>query len=935
MADEKNIKHNKPEPGTIPVPVAAAPSTRIRRRSRLVSVLILLLSVFLVFVYLHRSIHRSLRKELEGREGQWIASAFVDAKKRPLKVVPYGKVAEKLFLTVPNPASALAASRQYATKPHLAGSPGDLTTAKDVLTLLQEELDAAVPESEPIYSAGTQASRNATLSITSLSAPTAWIDVYYPVMNTPLDRSLQILEEDGSVVWNADLEEVADETDPEAGEYKDAVPTFHGLSRGGEVQGKLIYANYGRKQDYDELVERGVNFTGSIVIVRYGGVFRGLKVKGAQELGAAGVLIYSDPRDDGTVTEKNGYIPYPYGPARNPTSVQRGSVQYLSIYPGDPTTPGYPSYENSTRTEGLNIPGIPSLPISWANAQVLLELITHPDNGTRTVSLVNHVDNRVIPIWNTMGVIPGHNKHEVIVVGNHRDAWVMGASDPSSGTASMHELIRGLGALLKAGWKPLRTIVLASWDAEEYGLIGSTEWGEDFADWIGEHVVAYLNLDSSVSGSRFGASGSPSLAHFLRNTAQDLPHPTKPGLTLWDATKDSGVLLGDHVDDEALAMYEEEIQKADALGVGVLGSGSDYTVFLQHIGIASTNNGFTSTLSDPVYHYHSVYDSQRWQEIYADPGFLRHTAVAQYLGLQTLRLADAIILPLNTTYYASQLEAYVDNVEELALTSALEVDFSSLRESIHSLRAASIELDEEKEDAEESLKHIIWRVAKRNLIRRKLRQALCKLKKLFGKKCGKDERVKEMHLDADANVASEAVLHKPGKKWRHRVHAVLCKVKKLLGKKCHHHDPHKPDEPNSEAQDRVVAFEPETSKLIKPRIGRYPAWLKEQRARERAGTCHMKSGSLHKKVKKAVHRVHKANKKLVAFEKGLIHEDGIKDREWYRHLGVAPGKWLGYGATTLPALTESITIEKNATLAQYEAARLKNLIDKLADELKP
>lgn len=211
--------------------------------------------------------------------------------------------------TVPTPESAIKASRQYATKPHMAGTPGDFDTATDFLKLLQTELGITAPPTLPLFSAGTPESRGATLNISSLKAPTAWIDTYYPVMNTPLEHSIEILDAEGNAVWTAELEEVADDTDPEAGKYFDAVTTWHGLSRGGSAKGKLVYANYGRKEDYDALVEQGVDLTGSIVLTRYGGIFRGLKVKGAQEHGAAACLIYSDPRDDGTVTVENGYAP--------------------------------------------------------------------------------------------------------------------------------------------------------------------------------------------------------------------------------------------------------------------------------------------------------------------------------------------------------------------------------------------------------------------------------------------------------------------------------------------------------------------------------------------------------------------------------------------------------------------------------------------------
>ncbi|THH30685.1 hypothetical protein EUX98_g3498 [Antrodiella citrinella] len=913
-------KSEKQPVEAIPPPVVATPQTRAQKPASSRKFRFLFSAVALSFVWAlaHRWVY-VVSPEVEKEAEKWLANPY-----EHLRVLEHGfhgqgagrgghghgrhghghghhgkhealngKLAEELFLTIPNPASAIAASRQYAGKPHLAGTPGDLQTAKDFLALLQSELGAVspaplAPSSEPIFSAGTQESRNATLSISKLNKPTAWIDVYYPVMNTPLDHSVEILAEDGSVAWKAALEEVAEPQDPDAHKYAEAVTTWHGLSRGGEVKGKLVYANYGRQEDYKALIDSGVDLNGTIVITRYGGIFRGLKVKGAQELGAAGILIYSDPRDDGTVTTDNGYATYPFGPARNPTSVQRGSVQFLSLYPGDPTTPGYPSYENSTRTAGENIPAIPSLPISWNNAKVLLEEIK-AGGKDRIVSLVNHVDDRVIPIWNTMGVIPGHIKDEVVFIGNHRDAWVLGATDPSSGTVSVHEMVRGFGALVKKGWKPLRTIVIASWDAEEYGLIGSTEYGEDFAEFIEKHVVAYLNLDSSVSGSRFSMSASPSLAHFVRGAAEKVPHPTKPGLTLWDAKKDTGVLYGEHIDAEALKMYEEESQNADELGVSPLGSGSDYTVFLQRIGVASTNGGFGSTLHDPVYHYHSVFDSQAWQERYADPGFLRHVAIAKSLGLQALGLADSIVLPLNTTHYALELGAYLDKVESIASTTSLDVDLSGLRQSINSLQTASAALDKEKFKAERELKRIVKSIVRRRIFRRTASKAKCALKKLFGKKCA-----------CPHNQQLEA----------HAAH-----------------------------QQHITAAQFGNGHMVKPRIGRYPGWLKEQREKEHSSHGHHHHDKKPKipfdKLKKAIKRVQAVNQKLVSFERGLIHPDGIKDREWYKHLGVAPGKWLGYGATTLPALTESFTIDHNTTQAKFEAGRLQGLIDKLAGDITP
>ncbi|GLB33889.1 putative vacuolar protein sorting-associated protein 70 [Lyophyllum shimeji] len=808
---------------------------------------------------------------------------------------------EKLFLSVPSSESALAASRAYATHPHLAGSSEDLNDAKVMLDLFHKEFNIPMPSAEPIFAAGTPESRNATLRLTSreTAEPSAWIDTYYPVLNTPLDRSLQILGEDGEAVWTADLVEDGDPLDEDAHRYKDSVPTWHGLSKGGDAEGELVYANYGTKEDYDELVAAGSNLTGKIVIVRYGAVFRGLKIKGAQELGAAGVLIYSDPRDDGYVTVENGFAPYPAGPARNPTSVQRGSVQFLSMYPGDPTTPGYPAYKDADREDGSNIPKIPSLPISWQNAERLLEeigeLYAVGKDGKKTLSgnaskskikLVNHVDTKITPIWNTMASIPGHIRDEVVIIGCHRDAWVMGAADPTSGTVSLHEIIRGFGALLRKGWKPLRTVVFASWDAEEYGLVGSTEWGEDFPEWISKHTVAYLNVDVSVSGSRWEVGGSPSLANLIQQTALEVPHPTVEGKTLWDARNDEGPFTGAEgpssnltIDADVLEAYNVAKRNlhASKTGVAPLGSGSDFTVFLQRLGVASSNEGFGGTPTDAVYHYHSIYDSQRFQEVYADPGFHRHVVVAKHLGLQALRIIDSIIVPLNTTQYAFELDDYLGKVQALAhnlRASVAAPDFSKLQKVIRKVQDSSQALDEEKRKAEKELKH-----------------ALRKLSSPHHHMC---------------------------RKWHRLVRRVADGFKKIFGVQPHHYRP----VPELEVDAWTKFLFEYDGDEVRPST---------------AVLSHPRHGHSHrmKKLIKAAKRVVKANRKIIAFERGFISEDGIKDREWYKHLGVAPGKWLGYGATTFPALTEALVFDQNTTLAQYEVDRLAQLLKKLAHEIQP
>lgn len=364
--------------------------------------------------------------------------------------------------------------------------------------------------------------------------PRVWISTYYPYLNYPISSSLTLSNPSNStILFNASLTETPyPEEDPTS---TLGSPVFHGFSKNGTVRGELVYASRGTIQDFERLKREGIDLKGKIVLVQYGGSFRGLKLKAAQESGAIGCLIYSDPIGDGEITEENGSKPYPFGPAREPSSVQRGSVQFLSIRPGDPLTPFEPAYNpslpNSPKRlpvdddkDALNVPSIPSLPISYQDAIPLLESLkgkgikredrdgwkegglnwkgieywTGPSGPEQIVELKNEMrDETTKEIWNTMAIIPGVLKDEIVVIGNHNDAWTFGAGDPNSGTSSMYETVKAFSQLKKGGWKPFRTILLCSWDAEEYGLIGSTEFGEDFTDYLRERVVSYLNLDVS------------------------------------------------------------------------------------------------------------------------------------------------------------------------------------------------------------------------------------------------------------------------------------------------------------------------------------------------------------------------------------------------------------------------------------------------------
>lgn len=503
----------------------------------------------------------------------------------------------------------------------------------------------------------------------------SWINSYDVYLNRPVDHRLALLhktENEGAAGWKvafeASLEEDVLDEDPTTGS-KNSIPTFHGYSASGNVTAPIVYVNYGTYQDFEDLLKANVSLEGKIAIARYGGIFRGLKVKRAQELGMVGTILYTDPGDDGEVTEEKGLKQYPEGPARQPSSVQRGSAEFLSILPGDPTTPGYPSKPGVPRAPTENvIPLIPSIPISYQDALPILKALNGhgpkaadlnsywtrnaglgyrgvdynigptPDNVV--VNLYNEQDYITTPIWNVIGVINGTIPDEVVVVGNHRDAWIVGgAGDPNSGSAVMNEAIRSFGKAVKAGWKPLRTIVFASWDGEEYGLLGSTEWVEEYLPWLAGANVAYVNVDVGVRGKTFKASAAPLLNNLIREVTAQVPsaNQTVPGQTvadLWDGH------------------------------IGTMGSGSDFTAFQDFAGVPSLDVGFNGGEHDAVYHYHSNYDSFWWMSHYGDPGFLYHRSMTQVLSLLTAKLADSLLVPFGAKDYADSLGEYVKRVED-------------------------------------------------------------------------------------------------------------------------------------------------------------------------------------------------------------------------------------------------------------------------------
>ncbi|KAK9461446.1 uncharacterized protein V1516DRAFT_664602 [Lipomyces oligophaga] len=491
---------------------------------------------------------------------------------------------------------------------------------------------------------------------------------YHTLLNYPVDHSVSLIGVNGKLVYEASLEEDMLPEDPTS-MRQDRVPTFHGYSANGNVTGEYIYVNYGRQEDYELLESHGLSLKGRIVIARYGGLFRGLIVKGAEERGAIGVITYSDPGDDGEITIYNRYKAYPDGPARNPSSVQRGSVQYLSIAPGDPTTPGYASKEGVNRQDPKGkIPSIPSIPMSYGDILPILRELSgmglNPNDlgeswrgglreydysvgpSTMVLNLYNEQDYKVRPIWNTIGRIDGIIKDEVVIIGNHRDAWILGgAGDPNSGSAVLIELARAFGELQKNGWKPLRSIILASWDGEEYGLLGSTEWGEEMANFLGAKAFVYLNTDVAVSGTKFSAGASPLLNTVLKEVTKRVSHP-------------EGGYVYDHWYNDSRARIEP------------LGSGSDYTVFQDHLGIPSLDIGFGG--GDVVYQYHSNYDSFAWMDRFGDPTWQYHVTMVKLWGLLTLELCEREVAQFDVGEYVRSLNSYFDKIKAKISDIALE-----------------------------------------------------------------------------------------------------------------------------------------------------------------------------------------------------------------------------------------------------------------------
>lgn len=529
---------------------------------------------------------------------------------------------------------------------------------------------------------------------------TSRLDEYYVFLNYPVSHSLVLTYPNGST-YTPTLQEDVLEEDPTTS-YPNSISTFHGYSFTGNASAEYVYVGRGQQVDFERLEALGVEFEGKIALAKYGGPFRGLKVKNAQDHGMIGAVIFSDPGDDGNMTEAKGQLAYPNGPARNPSTVQRGSVQFLSTYPGDPTTPGYVSKEDSPRSDRSTItPQIPSLPISWAEAQPLLQALNGfgPSSAeiNRTgwvgaipgvkysagagsgasLAMSNVMNDTYGSIWNAIGVINGTNEDEVVIVGNHRDAWIIGgAADPNSGSAVLIELAKAFGKLAETGWKPARTIVLCSWDAEEYGLVGSTEWMEEYIPWLKNAAVSYLNIDVAVSGPIPDISATPDLHAVAQEQMKKIVYPYRGSTNQ--------------------TMYD--VWSTTSGEVGVLGSGSDYTAFL-HRGIAAIDMGAGGGPSDPVYPYHSNYDSYHWMATFGDPGFHTHKAMGQYLTLLLYHMVNDAVVPLQPADYVDELNTYLEELNTTIASANATVDISALVDAISTFETSAQQFNDLRDQA--------------------------------------------------------------------------------------------------------------------------------------------------------------------------------------------------------------------------------------------
>ncbi len=499
-----------------------------------------------------------------------------------------------------------------------------------------------------------------------LDAHIETFDVLFP---TPKERAVELV---APTKFTAKLREPGLPDDPTSNQSDEQLPTYNAYSIDGDVAAPLVYVNYGVPDDYEKLDRMGISVEGCIVITRYGGSWRGIKPKVAAEHGAVGCLIYSDPAGDGYA---EGDV-FPKGAYRPPDGVQRGSVMDMPLYPGDPLTPGVGATPGAKRLAMKDVQvftKIPVLPISYADAEPLLAALTgpvapaewrgalpityHVGPGEAKVHLKALFNWDQKKIYDVIAKIPGADfPDEWIIRGNHHDAWVNGAEDPISGQVCLLEEARSLGELVKQGWKPKRTIVYCAWDGEEEGLLGSTEWVETHADELQQKGVVYINSDSNGRGYIY-VGGSHTLEKFINAVMRDINDPEK-NISVWKRSYLLQIARTPSTDDR------REIRTRGDLKISALGSGSDYTAFLDHCGFASLNIGFGGEGGGGT--YHSVYDDFYYYTHFSDTDFKYGRALAQTVGTAVIRLADAELLPYSFTSFSETVRKYLDELQKLA-----------------------------------------------------------------------------------------------------------------------------------------------------------------------------------------------------------------------------------------------------------------------------
>jgi N-acetylated-alpha-linked acidic dipeptidase len=600
----------------------------------------------------------------------------------------------RTLLLVVCSASGLQAQAQTAAP--IRGFPRDMLAAQ----VRNEAIARAVPRRDSLrarmallagvpHEAGTERSRHVAERIVArfrAAGLDARIEPAEALMPRPVSRALELLAPER---FTATLAEPAVPQDPTTGQT-DQLPTFNAYSPDGDVTGELVYVNYGLPDDYRVLDSLGISVRGRVVIARYGRSWRGIKPKLAAEHGAIACIIYSDPRDDGYFVD----AVYPEGPMRPPTGVQRGSVMDMPTHPGDPLSPGWGSVAGGRRltlAESRTIAAIPVLPISYGDAQPFLRqlggvvppeswrgalpITYHIGPGPARVRLALRFDWQTRPLYNVIATVPGAvSPDEWVIYGNHHDAWVNGANDPISGLVALEETARAIGALLRTGWRPARTLKFAAWDGEEWGLLGSTEWAERQTAELRAKTVVYYNSDTNDRGW-FGASGSHALETYVSQVVRDIRDDAR-GMSALDA---------------ALARRpRSDTADAGRFRLGALGSGSDYTVFIDHLAVPALDMRYGGDSRDGI--YHSIYDSPTFYGRFLDTSFAYGVLEAQTMATAMLRMADAPVLPFEFGAPARTYRRYVDEIERLAKEndSTRALDLSAVRAALVRLDSAAV-----------------------------------------------------------------------------------------------------------------------------------------------------------------------------------------------------------------------------------------------------